>query len=286
MSAVSGPWQPVDDRRCELGEGARWLSSGRFVFVDLLAGRLFSTSGEPGAGAHEELALDVPLGAVAEHGDGWIAAAGEGVVVLREGEPTWLARPAADAEVAMRMNDGVADACGRFWAGAMPYDGEPGTGFLLRVDPDGSVHRVLDGLTIPNGPAVTPDGSRLFLADTPTGWIRAYDVDLITGDLGPAHDFAHVEDGGPDGMVVDADGCAWSAIWGAAQLRRFGPDGVLREVIEVPVQQPTSIALSASGPGRILVTSATHGLDDPGDFDGCTITATTDVRGIAAASFG
>lgn len=288
-SVVTGEWAVVGERRNELGEGARWVGD-RFVLVDLLAGRLFSTSGDPDAGLTPELALDVPLGAVAPRRDGvgWIAAAGHGVAHLAGGDrqPTWLAQPAADRSVPMRMNDGVADPHGRFWAGAMPYGGETGTGFLLRVDPDGSVHTVLGGLTIPNGPAFTADGRRMYLADTPTGWIRSYAVDPATGALGPAQDVAHVSEGGPDGMTVDAEGCLWSAVWGGSCLLRLAPDGTLLERVPVPAAQPTSIALSPGTPSRILVTTAAHGLEDPGPFDGRVLVADVAVAGRDADAFG
>jgi hypothetical protein len=52
----------------------------------------------------------------------------------------------------MRANDGAVDSGGRFWVGTMedvrikvPAD----EGVLFRLDPDGSVHRVLEKLTIP-----------------------------------------------------------------------------------------------------------------------------------------
>lgn len=61
----------------------------------------------------------------------------------------WVSRPIDGSPVPMRMNDGMADPLGRFWAGAMPYGNDPGTGFLVRVDPDGTVSVVLEGLTFP-----------------------------------------------------------------------------------------------------------------------------------------
>ncbi|MDQ0766001.1 hypothetical protein QF027_008636 [Streptomyces canus] len=81
------------------------------------------------------------------------------------------------------MNDGVADPAGRFWAGSMAYDGTPGAGSLYRTDPDGTVVRVLDGLTIANGPAFTADGTTMYLADTAVGTILRCRIDPLSGDL-------------------------------------------------------------------------------------------------------
>ena len=80
----------VMSRRLELGEGARAVGDG-FVFVDLLAGRLFYLG--PNQAPKQLAHLDVPLGAVAPlRGRGWVAAAGTGFAVLKDGV-TWLHRP-------------------------------------------------------------------------------------------------------------------------------------------------------------------------------------------------
>ncbi|MGW0002582.1 SMP-30/gluconolactonase/LRE family protein [Nocardia grenadensis] len=302
MSAV-GEWTALGTARHELGEGARATVSG-FLFVDLLAGVLLETDGTPFPGteddpthpAREVLRLDVPLGAVAPRmGGGWIAAAGTGIALLdvwdRAGssapavEIEWLARPFDDAPVPMRMNDGVADPRGRFWAGAMPYDGTPGAGRLVRVDPDGNVQVVLDGLTIPNGPVFSPDGAIMYLADSARGVILRYRVKADGGIDEPAV-FATVDDASPDGMTVDADGCVWSALWGGRRLHRYSPDGELIDVAPVPVTQPTSIAVGAGAPHRIVVTTATHGLTEPGPLDGATLVASTTIAGLPTATFG
>lgn len=312
MSAV-GEWAVVGAARYELGEGAR-ATDGGFVFVDLLAGVLlatgdgrpgerspgtggdpsFGTGADPADAVRERLRLDVPLGAVAPRaGGGWIAAAGTGIALLGPSEGAgaaveieWLARPFDRAPVPMRMNDGVADPRGRFWAGAMPYDGTPGAGCLVRADPDGSVRVVLDGLTVPNGPAFDADGTTMYLADSARGVILRYRVREDGGIDDAAEVFATVEDASPDGMTVDADGCVWSALWGGRRLHRYSPGGELVDVVPVPAAQPTSIAFSARAPHRVLVTTATHGLTDTGPFDGATVIAPTTVAGLPTATFG
>ncbi|MBY4275479.1 SMP-30/gluconolactonase/LRE family protein [Rhodococcus fascians] len=275
---VVGEWAPLSDARYELGEGAR-AADGGFVFVDLLAGTLIS---DDGSVLHD---LDVPLGAVAPRlAGGWIAAAGDGIAFLDRsgGVVEWVAHLLDDAVVPMRMNDGVADPHGRFWAGAMPYGDHPGTGFLVRVDVDGSAHRVLDGLTIPNGPAFSADGSVMYLAESAAGRIARYDV-AENGSLFRPTVFAEIADANPDGMTVDADGYLWSALWGGHRLHRYAPDGELVEVVPVPAGQPTSIAFDS---GRIVVTTATTGLDAPGPWDGATMIASTTVAGVPTAVFG
>jgi sugar lactone lactonase YvrE len=282
MSVLASDWTVLPGEPCELGEGIRLVGdgpAGRLVMVDILAGRLLTV--EPRT---ELLALDVPLGAVAPREDGWIAAAGTGIALLGpDAAPSWLARPEQDAPIAMRMNDGVADPHGRFWAGSMAYDTTSGAGSLYRVDPDGSVHRALTDLTIPNGPAFDADGTTMYLADTARRLILRLPLNPATGELGEPEVFATVHGGGPDGMVVDDEGHLWSAVWGGARLDRYAPDGALTESIPVPVQQPTSVVLTPDR--RILVTSATVGLADPGPADGAVLTATVAVAGRPAAAW-
>lgn len=291
-SVITGRWEPVDERRCELGEGARFLGTGgfgeeQFVCVDLLRGRLYSTAGRPGSGLIPRADLDRPLGAaVPTRGEDptWLAALGKGFSLLREQdgrllEAEVIGSPAAGRSVQLRMNDAVVDPHRRFWAGAMAYDGDEGQGFLARLDPDGSVTVVIEGMSIPNGPAFSADGATMYLADTPTGWIRSYEVDPRTGELAQEHDFVHVAEGGPDGMTMDAEGCLWVAVWGAACLHRYSPEGVLLERISVPARQPTSVAISSEPPYRAVVTSAAVGLETLEAHDGRVLTAAVSVSG-------
>lgn len=162
---------------------------------------------------------------VADRPGTWIAAAGTGICLLApEGSTTWLARPEAAAPLPMRMNDATADPCGRFWAGSMSYEADEGVGALYRVDHDGTVVRVLDGITVPNGPAFTADGRTMYLADSARGIIRRFPVDPVTARLGAPEAFVTVDEGSPDGMVVDVEGAVWVAVWGTGEVRRYLPD--------------------------------------------------------------
>jgi sugar lactone lactonase YvrE len=248
--------------------------------VDIPTGRMLAVDD-----GEALFALDVPIGAVAPTtGAGWLVAAGTGFALVdRAGAVEWLARPEDGAPAAMRMNDAVADPAGRFWAGSMVVaEGSPesaGAGALYRLDPDGSVHKVLDGLTIPNGPAFSVDGATMYLADSARGIIHRAAVDPATGDLGPLEAFAEVSGGSPDGMTVDADGHLWSAVHGGGRLDRYRPDGSVAERIAVPAAQPSSVCLTAQSPYRAVVTSASDGLAEPGPDDGAVLVAPVTVGG-------
>ncbi|MEV0280290.1 SMP-30/gluconolactonase/LRE family protein [Streptomyces sp. NPDC050610] len=314
--------EPVWSDRLDLGEGIRWTPGGP-VLVDILSGRLLRGPLAHRDGPLEELArLDVPLGAVAPvagRPGQWIAAAGTGICLFRTGEGpgdgpgdrtgdprersgdardrpgdtrdghtavSWLDRPEEKAPVPIRMNDGTADPHGRFWAGSMPYAADKGVGSLYRVDHDGSVHRVFDGLTVPNGPAFSADGTVLYLADSARGTILTCRVDPLTGE--PAHaleEFATVRAGNPDGMAVDAEGGVWSAIWGEARVHHYRADGALDHVLPLPARQPAGLCLGGDDLRTLYITTARTGLTDPGPADGAVFTVRVEVPGLPTAAF-
>jgi sugar lactone lactonase YvrE len=68
--------------------------------------------------------------------------------------------------------------------------------------------------------------------------------------------------GAPDGMTVDSAGDLWVAIYGAGQVHRYSPDGVLRHVLSVPAVQSTSCAFAGRRLNRLYVTTATEDWSD------------------------
>lgn len=269
----------------ELAEGGRWVD-GEFVFVDIPSGRLLTAADDD---INELIRLDVPLGAVAPitgHPGDWIAAAGTGIALIKRcGTVEWLAEPAGDRE-RIRMNDGAADPAGRFWAGSMAYANIAGAGSLYRVTADGCVAQVLDGLTIPNGPAFTSDGETMYLAESATGQIDRFTVtsagELTAREvfLSPGHGY-----GTPDGMTVDDEGNLWAAFWGGFAVRRLRPDGSLDVTIELPARQPTSVCLGGATGQRLFITTARHGIAGQAAADGGLFWTEVDIPGRAAAAY-
>ncbi|MCT9138233.1 SMP-30/gluconolactonase/LRE family protein [Streptomyces violarus] len=290
MTSTAAPTVVVVDGGYELAEGGRWVD-GRYVYVDILSGRLFELRDDDGPAVRQLAGLDVPLGAVAPVADRpgtWIAAAGTGIALLTpDGALEWLDRPEDRTPLPSRMNDGVADPAGRFWAGSMAYDGTHGAGSLYRTDPDGTVARVLDGLTIANGPAFTADGTTLYLADTAAGTILRCRIDLVSGDLsGVPETFARLSEaeGSPDGMTVDDEGCLWVAMWGAGTVRRYHPDGRLLQTLTVAAPHPTSVCLHPGG-NRLFVTTARYGVTSPTPASGAVLSVPVAARATAACSW-
>jgi sugar lactone lactonase YvrE len=283
MQARSVDVQPLDSHRFRLGEGGRWDGTD-FWQVDLLDGDLWRSAGGT-AELHRVLDLDLPLGAMAPTtGGGHVVIAGTGFAAVGDaGTLDWFDRPVDGRQPPRRVNDAAVSG-GRMFFGTMDFPGEIGNGDLWRADPDRTVTHLLGGLGCPNGPAVSPDGRTLYLADSSAFVIRRYPL-AVDGSLGAGTDFVTLDEdfGKPDGMTVDDDGHLWVAIWGGAAVARFDPEGGWADLISVPVRQPTSVTIL---PGRMLVTSAFNGLTDPGELDGATLVLPCDVSAPVTAAFG
>jgi sugar lactone lactonase YvrE len=250
-----------------LSEGPRWHHEQNELFwVDILGSQLHRAQ----VGAHGLLELittvelDRHIGAAAPAaGGGYVVAAGTGFLLIEPGRTVReLAQPEA-GRTDVRMNDGACDPQGRFWAGTMAYDESPGAGTLYRLELDGTCTTVLQGLTISNGIGWSPDGTEMYLVDSGTRQVDAFDFDPASGDLARRRTIVQIEEPGiaPDGLTVDNQGGLWIALWDGAQVRRYSPDGSPLATVPLPVDRPTSCAFGGPELTTLFVTSARHGLD-------------------------
>jgi sugar lactone lactonase YvrE len=251
----------------QLGEGVRW--DGRcdeLLRVDILAGRVYRDRVDDDGALIPVRVYELPwtIGMIApiEDDAGWLLGAGRGFVHLA---PDGSHRSIGEVSPpSTRMNDGACDPQGRFWAGTLADDHHAGGGALYRLDRTGRTEQVLDGLTIPNGVGWSPDGRTMYLVDSGPRVVHAFTFDPERGALSAERVLVTVAegDGAPDGMTVDAAGDLWVAIYGGGQVRRYSPDGVLREGLTVPARQSTCCAFAGPGLHRLYVTTATENWTD------------------------
>jgi sugar lactone lactonase YvrE len=131
-------------------------------------------------------------------------------------------------------NDMFVTRAGRAYVGNFGYDrhngGTPRATQLIRVDPDGSVHREAGTLTFPNGIALTPDGNTLVVAETHVGRISKFRVGA-DGALSEHGTFAAIPGFEPDGLCMDAEGAVWVAdITGHRVIRLFDGGRIAQSV--------------------------------------------------------
>lgn len=164
----------------------------------------------------------------------------------------------------VRFNDGRVDRQGRFWAGTMVEGPQlEASACLYSVDAARTVRCEASGIRIANGLCFSPNGTRMYFADSPTRTIRVYDLADGGNHLGPARIFAHTPVGAyPDGAAVDADGCVWSAHWGGGCVVRYTPEGVVDRTVTIPTCQPSCVCFAGPDLDILCVTSAREGLDD------------------------
>jgi sugar lactone lactonase YvrE len=160
-----------------------------------------------------------------------------------------------------RMNDGAVDSRGCFWAGTMELDSAPGRGTLYRLDPNGHVEPMLGEVGCSNGIGWSPAGDVMYFIDSLTG-LDAFDFDPEAGTIGGRRRLVTIEDGPavPDGLVVDAEGCIWVALWDGWAVHRYSPEGELLAVAEVPVARVTKPAFAGDW---VYVTTASPDVPDP-----------------------
>ena len=242
----------------KLGEGPCWSPLDRRLYwFDIKGARLsWHAPADGGFGSY-----DLPMRASAaapRRSGGLLLATERGLAFFdpRSGEVD-LRQP-MDLGEGFRSNDGVLLGDGCFWWSSMDDDGGRRPGVIFRTCPDGFTEPVIEGVHIANSLAMSPDRSRLYLADSIRRTIWTYD----TADLSRREVFAKVEKGGPDGSCVDAEGYLWNAEWGAWRVVRHAPDGGIDRVVELPVQQPSACMFGGEGLATLYVTSAWEDLSD------------------------
>ena len=264
---MTGAAIPCTTEQTALGEGARWdPRRDELLRVDILAGRVHRDRIAADGDLVPVAAYSIPgtVGAIApiDGDDGWLLAAGRDVVHLR---PDGSRRTVAEVSPpGTRLNDAACDPQGRFWAGSLADDHREGGGALHRLDRDGRVTRVLDGLTISNGLGWSPDGATMYLVDSGPRTIRAFAFDGERGTISDGRVLVTLSeaDGAPDGLTVDAAGDLWVAVYGGGCIRRYAPNGELRRVLPVPAEQTTCCAFGGPGLCTLYVTTATEHWSD------------------------
>jgi gluconolactonase len=132
---------------------------------------------------------------------------------------------------------------------------------VYRISPDGEVHMEAGDNETPNGLAMSPDGSKLYVSNTRSEpYMNVYEV-KSDGSLGKGERFADIPygpngpvDGVPDGVKVDESGNVFCTGAGGGWV--FSSDGIKIGVIEAP-ELPANLGFIGDNRKTLVFTSRT-----------------------------
>lgn len=251
----------IDEAMLRCGECPMWdHRTGMFYCSDMLAGKIFSY--DPRTKEKKTVCEGKNVsGFTMNQRGGFVCATHQGLY-LWDTDRGWTEIATEFAGQALHSNDASADARGRFIFGTTFYDQTVGDNFergrLYSVDRKGNISIIDDGWGLPNGIGFSPDNKVMYVVDTYERVVYAYDYDLETGKASNKRVAVRIPDneGIPDGMTVDAEGCLWVAQWYGYCVVRYSPEGEVLLRIHVPSGQTSSVMFGGEDLKDIYVTSA------------------------------
>lgn len=246
----------IADYACETGENPLWHPiEKKLYWCDIPQGRIFRF--DPATGLHEQCYQGRPVGGFTVQTDGSLLLFMDRgtVATWRDGKLTEIVE-SIPAESTSRFNDVIADPRGRVYCGTMST--EQSAGRLYRLDLDGSLHVLLEGIGCSNGMAFTPDSTGFYHTDSFARQIRLYDYSIEDGTLSNRRLFAHFEisQGLPDGSTLDKEGRLWTALWGGSSVVRLEANGQIEERLALPVRNVSSLTIGGPDYSNMYITTA------------------------------
>jgi len=255
-----------------LGEGPLWhVDQGALYWIDILRPAIYRFV--PGIGQTGNWPMPSAVGAMGFCDDGRLIVALENEAVCFFDPITGDFQPFVDPvalfgpnSVAGRYNDGRVDALGNFWVGWLSHDRKH-PGALFRIEPNGTVTKILHDPVAPNGLGWSPDGTIFYFTDSHINTIWAYDCDLKTGTLGQRKLLAKQDRslGIFDGLSIDTNGNIWTALYGGGAVVQLSPDGQELTRINLPVRLVTSCCFGGKKLDNLMITTAIRG-QSPADL--------------------
>ena len=244
------------DYDCVVGEGPVWHDDEqRLYWTDIETGRMYGL--DPVTGQHEQFYEGREVGGMTVQADGRLLLfLDRGTVAVWDDGTLREIVPEIPDEIESRFNDVIADPEGRVFCGTVPTADRDGR--LYRIDPDGSVSMVLEGIGCSNGMGFTKVLEHMYYTDSLPRRIYLFDYDRATGAIANRRVSVKTPDdeGLPDGMTLDENDDVWSARWDGWGVYRFGRDGQVKEKIDIPAKKISSVTFGGEDYADMYLTSA------------------------------
>ena len=245
----------------QLGEGASWdAETGRLYWVDILGRAVHCYDPETAAYSSFKTPSDVSF-AFASGPDKLLLGMKDGVYRSRRNGDELMPVALLDLPKDHRLNDGKIDAAGRLWVGTICTAEKPTeTAALYRLNDDHLVE-IERGYVNANGKDWSPDGTKMYHADTDRHTVWQYDHDPTYGVISNKRVFLELRDANPDGLFVHPDGRVFVALYGGAAVDIYATGGAFLDKIALPVPNVTSCVLGGRDRNMVYITTAWDGLD-------------------------
>lgn len=215
------------------GESPRWRD-GRVWVSDWAAGRVHSVADDGTSRVEAEVASFPLCIDFTPDGRLLLVSSADRKVLRREPDGSLVTHAELAGVATTPWNDIVVDGRGNAYVDNIGFDfpeGEPQPGIVVLVTPGGEVTEVADGLSFPNGMAVTADGATLVVAESHAERLTAYDI-ADDGALSGRRVWASTPGDHPDGICLDAAGALWYADVGNRHCRRVREGGEVLETVD------------------------------------------------------
>jgi sugar lactone lactonase YvrE len=256
-SAVSSPSPKLIVKyACKTGENPLWHPlEQKLYWTDIPAGRLLRY--DPSTDIHEQCYQGRPIGGFTIQPDGALLLfMDRGTIALWYNEVLTKIVHEIPLELESRFNDVIADSWGRVFCGTMISPNSPGR--LYRLDLDGTLTVLLEGIGRSNGMAFTADQKHFYYTDSLVFEIYLFDYSVDDGSIKNPRVFARFSEieGMPDGCTLDADGLLWCALWDGSRIVRLNDGGKIDYSVHLPTPQVSSLTFAGPDHADIYVTTA------------------------------
>ena len=286
----------LTDTRHELGECVLWCErTGRLLWTDIPAATLWAYTPATGRKASWPMPERLCCFALTGSDDRLLLGLASGLAffTFSSGKVTRICDVEPDIP-STRINDGRCDRQGRFVFGMFNQAENPkhALGGFYRLNLDLSLERLpLPNAAIANSICFSPNGRRMYFADSTQKAILYADYNPCSAEVGRVHTFvaADAVPGEPDGSTIDAAGFLWSTRWGAGIVARFAPDGQLERTMPLAAPQPSCPAFGGPDLTTLFVTSAHLGMSDQeraaAPLSGAVFAQALELRGLPESRF-